>query len=117
MVQTLAVQTKEAGPSSFVTSQDFISFDDFDDDFGTDEKQDEEKKSASEKDPSDGKRSNEGDRKSRAKSPRANGKKRKTDDVVELEGKSKREKKREVARGTPWCANVDFDRCITAADV
>jgi hypothetical protein len=112
MAQTLSLRSSEAGPSSFATSQDFISFDDFDEGAAGDK--DEESESVpleSDEHHTDAAVREPGS------SSKANGKKRKQDDRVEIEGKTKREKKREVARGTPWCEHVDFDNCITSADV
>lgn len=112
MAHTLGLRPNEAGPSSFVTSQDFISFDDFGDDAGNNESEESEEPVPIAED--GGVRPNGN---ANQDSSRSNGKKRKQDDRVELEGKSKKERKREVARGTPWCEHVDFDSCVTSADV
>jgi hypothetical protein len=115
MAQTLGLRSSEAGPSSFVTSQDFISFNDFEDDAGNDEAEQSDE-SAPQPIGEIGDRHYKTTHESNGNA-KVNGKKRKTDDRIELEGKSKKEKKREVARGTPWCEHVDFERCITSADV
>ena len=48
---------------------------------------------------------------SRGSSPGGRGKKRKREDG------DKRARRRELARGTPWCADVDFDQCRTVTDM
>jgi hypothetical protein len=111
MAQTLTMQASEAGPSGFHDSEDFIAFD-FDDN-GDDEPQIDEVEAEEVVFMGS---SREASRDANVSS-KANGKKRKVDEGVELEGKSKREKKRELARGTPWCVDVDFESCLNQADV
>lgn len=113
MAQTLGLRPTEAGPSSFATSQDFISFDDFDGDAaGNNDLGESDAVSLEAEGPLD-----DFAHQDPGASLKASGKKRKQDDRVESDGKTKRERKREVARGTPWCEHVDFDNCITSADV
>lgn len=92
----------------FHTSLDYIPFD-----FGEDEEEEGVGASASS---SVGPRIEEshgwdGANTSRGSSPGGRGKKRKREDV------DKRAKRRELARGTPWCADVDFDQCRTVTDM
>lgn len=49
---------------------------------------------------------------SRPSSPGPKGKKRKRGEDVD-----RRAKRRELARGTPWCVDVDFDQCRTVTDM
>jgi hemolysin activation/secretion protein len=121
MSRTAALESNGAGPSaSFHTSEDFIAFDAFDDDDGDgDDKSSQDVEENRETDLRTAHvQENQNDARSReTTSSKSNGKKRKVDDRVELEGKSKKEKKRELARGTPWCVDVDFDSCLNQADV
>ncbi|UZJ54703.1 hypothetical protein CBS101457_004023 [Exobasidium rhododendri] len=116
MAKATTMQSDEAGPSTgFQTSQDFIAFADF----GDDEEEQEEEDASRDTDSHPGAELEIrlGNKRKEPKSSKTNGKKRKVDDRIELEGKSKREKKRELARGTPWCVEVDFESCLNQADV
>lgn len=113
MAQTLAVMAGEAGPSAFHSSEDFIAFDDGEE---SGEAAGAEEESAP---ASPGPHRNGSSRgRNGATVAKTNGKKRKVNEVAgDGEGKSKRDQRRELARGTPWCVDVDFERCLTPTDV
>ncbi|PWN33501.1 Nucleotidyltransferase, partial [Meira miltonrushii] len=100
-----------AGPSSFAEAQDYIPFD-----FGDEEEEQEQPvetiKGKDEKGKDKGTKNEDPESKE-------SGKKRKRDTEKPEPPKSsnqRKKEKRQMISGTPWSADVDFDRCLNAAE-
>ncbi|MCO5585280.1 hypothetical protein L7F22_039213 [Adiantum nelumboides] len=130
-----------AGPSSFATAQDYIPFD-FGEEEEVEEQQDatetlngkdekgkrksekekskkEKKKSKSSKESSSADRKEDKASNREDKKSKESGRKRKREAEKPESSKSsnqRKKEKRQTISGTPWSVDVDFDRCLNAAE-
>ena len=114
-----------AANSSFTLAQDYIPFDFGDDDDEADENgKDEESKGVDEKEDHKKKKKSKKEKK-KAKEAHSTTKdvekKRKRDNTEDAQQRpsssnQRKKEKRQMVSGTPWSVDVDFDRCLNAAE-